>query len=573
MNTETGGNFSYAEALHYQSLQKGQNEGMSTATNFSNNYTDKLRYENQSPYNFLNSKLAAAGSFAEMMQQEGKKTGLDFSGTIGSNSLNTKQIAYGSAAAGVRAKLAEAMMESTHGADLTENAFTKENESLIKNLTRQNEIGSQGQRDNFAKMEASQDFLTNEKPSAFRNDRNGDGVVSRGEMMFEAGLNNQHEKIKIADKFADQEALKTSANANKNSSNDSIRTAQSDYSSMFGSVAGASATGHKFSQFNSNNSMRRSVSEIETQQKNGLPSEKLGEINGISNVGNAINKASESETMGNILPELFKNESEIADKFRSTYGSNADAAMFSAYGTRGVFKQELTQSIINKEVNGIQSSASGKLQAGLNSYLQANTASDPVSSGLMKTYSALHSNYEQALKTGNTRQMQAIESAMNSPTMQPLKELAGQYLNSAEANSITSSASHDINDVYSRYESMGVIKRDGGNVSYLDTQKSIEAATGTEKIALTTRLKSGLDGLSVSTNSLTGRETKITQSVAGENMTNISRATHEFTNNGNYSNDIMYHVGKHVEGETLATGMTATSTLLKAGGLTRFFTK
>lgn len=573
VNSETGDNFSFAEALHYKSIQGGQKEGMQTATNFSNNYNDLLKYEAKSHYNSMNAKMGTAGSFAEMMAQEAKKTGLDFSSTMGSNSINTNKVAFGSAVAGVRAKMAEARMEEKWGANLTENAFTFQNESLIKNMTRQSEIGSQSQRDNFAKMQATQDYLTQERPNAYRNDRNGDGNVSRSEMMFEANLNAQQAKIGIADKFATQQALHDSAEANKNSSNDSIRNAQNGYSSMFGNVAGASATGRKFSQFNDNNNMRKDVSQLETQIQNGTTSEKVGAMGGISKVGEIKHMQSESETIGNIVPQLMQNESEIADKFRSKYGENADSAMFSAYGTRGIYKADLTQSLINKEIAGIQNGVSAQLQSGLNSYLQAHTNGSPLESGLMKTYSALNSNYEKAVKAGDTTAMKAIETSMNSPTMQPLKAIANEYMNSAEAHNIASSASNAVNGVYSKYEEMGVIKRDGGNVSYLDTQKAIENASGNEKIALTTRLKSGLDGLSVSTNSIDGREIKVTQNLAGENVTSISRATHEFTNSGNYSNDILYHAGNHVEGETLATGMTAAATLLKAGGITRFFAK
>lgn len=573
MNEETGGNFSFAEALHYKNMQAGQKEGMQTATNFSNNYKDLLKYDAQNPYNSMNAKMGTAGSFDEMMQQEGKKTGLDFASLMGSNSINSKETAFKSSAADIRSKVASARMEDKFGAGLTENAFTRDNESLIKNMTRQNEIGNQAQRDNFAKMQATQDYITQERPNAYRNDRNGDGVVSRQEMMFEAGLNAQQAKIGIADKFANQEALATSAEANKNSSNDSVRNAQNGFSSMFGDVAGASATGRKFSQFSDNNNMRKDVSQLETQLHNGLSSETVGAFGGISKVGDIKHQQSESETMGNIVPQLLQNESEIADKFRSKYGEKADMAMFSAYGTRGIFKSNLTQSLINKEITGIQNGASTQLQSGLNSYLQAHTNGSPLESGLMKTYSALHSNYEKAMKAGDTTAMKAIETSMNSSTMQPLKALANDYLNSSEAHNIASNASSAVNGVYAKYEGMGVIKRDGGSVSYLDTQKAIESASGADKVALTTRLKSGLDGLSVSTNSIDGRETKVTQNLAGENITSISRATHEFSNSGNYNNDILYHAGNHIEGETLATGVSTASTLLKVGGLTKFLVK
>lgn len=569
---QTGKEFSYAESLHYQQTQAGQKVGIETGVNTQNDFTKKTTYDAQTPFNVLSEKMNKAGGLDGVMNQEMKKSGLDFSGLMGSNSLLTDKTAFGSARADVRNKDASSLMEEKHGSNLTQNAFTKDNEALIKNMTRQNEIGNQSQRDSFSKMQSKQDFRTQERPNTYRNDLNGDGVVSDKEMAFESGLNATQARIAISDKFNNQQALKDEAISNKNSSNESIKESQNANSTKFGDVAGASGTGKYFSGITDNANMRKDATQLQTQTQNGVKPEDLGGLGASNNVKDLTHAKSESKTFSNVLPELMKKDSEMQANFQAKYGENADTVMFNAYGEKGIFKEDLTKSVINKEVSSIHHSSAEKLNSGLNSYLSSHTANDANSKGLMKAYSSLSQSYEKALETGDARRIEAIERVLGSEQMKPLRNLANDYMVSNEAKEIISNANSDINSVYGKYESIGVIKRDGANIGYLDTQKSLEKANDSERIMIAGRTKAGLDGLSVSTNSIDGRETKFTQSITGDNTTHISKAVQEFSNSGNYNNDILYHIGKSdiVDGSTLATGVSTVSTGLKVVGVGKF---
>jgi len=572
---QMGKEFSFAESLHYQQVQSGIKSGIETGINFNNDFANKIRYDAQTPFNTLASKITTAGGIDQVYKEEAKKGILEFAGLMGNNSLNTQNNMYNSSRASVRNLESSARMEEKYGTKMTENAFTKDNETLIKNLTRQGEIGNQNQRDSFAQMQASQDYLTQERTNAFRNDLNGDGVVSRDEMKFEAGLNANQAKIATADKFNTQNNLKEQAELNKNSSNEIVRNAQNSNSARFGEVAGASGTNKYLSGVIENSNIRKDTTQLQKQAQNGIKPEDIGFLGAVKNVNDYKHINSESNTISNILPELMKKDSEMQSNFHAKYGENAKIEMFYAYGGKGIFKEDLTKSVINSEVSKIQNESSQAINSGLNSYLSAHTAGDATSQGLMKAYNSLHQSYEKAVTSGNSKRIDAIERVMNSSQMQPLKNLAKDYMNSSDAKSIISHANNEINSVYSQFESMGVIKRNGENVSYLDTQKTLEKTTGNEKMMVAQKLKGGLDGLSVSTNSIDGRETKITQSINGDNITHISKAVQEFSNTGNYNNDILYHVGKSgvVQGKNLATGISTVTTGLKIAGIGKFLIK
>ncbi|AHJ11317.1 conjugal transfer protein TraG N-terminal domain-containing protein [Sulfurospirillum multivorans] len=130
VSQSTGKDLSYAEALHYQNIQAGTKEGIEIGTNLNQgaNFQNKLNYDSSKPYNELSAKMSQVGSLSNVLSQEGKKSSLDFAGTMGSNSLLTSQTAYGAGREGVRQMEAKAGMETKFGSKLTEDSFTRANE-------------------------------------------------------------------------------------------------------------------------------------------------------------------------------------------------------------------------------------------------------------------------------------------------------------------------------------------------------------------------------------------------------------------------------------------------------------
>lgn len=575
----TGKDMSYAEALHYQNIQAGMKEGIEVGTNLNQgaNFQNKLNYDNSKPYNELSAKIGQAGSLSNVLSQEGKKSSLDFSSIMGTNSLLTSQTAYGAGREGVRQMEAKAGMEAKFGSQLTEDSFTRANESTIKNLTRQSEIGSQSQRDALAKLQSKQDFITQEMPNTMRNDYNNDGIVSSKEMAFEAGINSTQTRQSIADKFATQEANRHNAILNETSSSSIARESQAKFSSMFGSGIGAGATKAYTSGVSDNQNMRADMKVIEGLNSNGVRAEDTSVLKVKDTVGDIQNAKSSANTFSNVLPELMKGESDLRTKALNQFGGDnqkANEFLFTQMGNAGIFREDLTRNVMTSQINSIQREGELALNKGLATHFSGSELAD------LKRYEHFQHLRESALNSGNTLQAEALETQMNKIDISGLQAKADSYINSSEAKAIQESTASKVESVYNQFEDMGVIKvdRTNGNVSYLDVGKAMRSATGDERIALASKVKGGLDGLSISTNDISGMQRTFTQNIIGENMTNISKATQEYSKTGSFNNDILYNVAKgdYVSGSTIATASTALNTAGKLAGIVgagKFLTK
>ncbi|AHJ11314.1 hypothetical protein SMUL_0026 [Sulfurospirillum multivorans DSM 12446] len=410
-----------------------------------------------------------------------------------------------------------------------------------------------------------------------RNDYNNDGIISSKEMAFEAGINATQVRQGIADKFATQEVNRFNAKLNETSSSTIAREAQSKFGSMFGAGVGAGATKAYTSGVSDNQNMRADMKVIEGLNSNGIRSEDTSVLKVKDTIGDIQNAKSSANTFSNVLPELMKGEADLREKALNSFGGDnqkANEFLFTQFGNAGIFREDLTRNAMTSQINTIQREGELSLNRGLSTHFSGSELAD------LKRYEHFQHLRESALNSGNTLQAEALETQMNKIDISGLQSKADSYMNSSEVKNIQSSTASKIEGVYDQFEHMGVIKvdRTNGNVSYLDVEKAMQNSTGDERIALASKVKGGLDGLSVSTNDISGFERKFTQSITGENITNISKATQEYSKTGSFNNDILYNVaqGDYVSGSTIATASTALNTVGKLAGIVgagKFLTK
>jgi len=435
--------------------------------------------------------------------------------------------------------------------------------------------------DNFHKTASTQKFKTEENPNFLRGDMNGDGKVSGKEIDKLANLQTTEAQLKTVEQAIGQKEDQQIGKELESAKVAQIQETKGDVNNITSNPAlqrkglarGAKvAIDKNVSSFNG----RKDMKITQDLKGEGVQGETLAPKEVSKQLKDIAATKSEANTLGSTLKEVVGQTQEIRNgvvdnlkkqfpnKSENEINSMADKQMFNYLANGGIFDKDLTKQAVTSEVNAIKEKGSGDIKHALAKQFSAREF------GTLNNYNHLVNSKKSAEQNGNKAQAAALDKQIrrmeSTVDMKQIQDKATKFMSSGSVKKVAEENNRKVQDVYNKYAASGAIKvSKNGKVSYLDTEAALNNSSGDQKIYLTNKIKGSLDGLKTATNDIKGRQREWTQDITGNKVTDISRATQEYSNNGKFNYDITYVASKndYVDKENLAIASTGIDLGLK----------
>lgn len=561
MSQEQGQSVNLAEAIGQREIQANQAAAIQASENFKQGITfmDKERYGARSSYDQLQGKQNAMAEQGKgtspysVSAQEGKDTERSFSQTSTKTDNTTNADSRGAGEFDAANQKANADMSQKFGVNgLADTKFDKANEQHVRDQERydmlRNDMGMSNEfLDKYYETSTNQDIRTQEMPAHLRNDINGDGKISDQEIQRQQDSNMTQQKIGVNDQIAKQDQLRQSGADNKQSRNQDVSNSQNIWEKVVegspdAAVIAASATKAAMGEEIGNFNMRKDSQTIDNLQKQGIGAEDVA-INDTKQQSGAFYKNNtEAQTLSQEFTSMVQNH-------------DMNSYEVSRLANFGLADEDVTKTALNSEISQIKSDTDRQIQQELNQQFSGREI------GQFRNHEHFSKLQEQARNEGDTPRVEALQKSIdrieNSTDMKAAVEKANDFLSSERVQDIRAEGQEKIYDVYELYEKMGAISvGSDGSISYRDTEQDLKSAGSSEElIEKTNQIKSSLDGLKASYVDLDGKERTVVKNLEGENVTDITKATQEWSQAGNFNNDAKFHISKgdYVDKKTIAT--------------------
>lgn len=435
--------------------------------------------------------------------------------------------------------------------------------------------------DDYFKTGATQKFKTEENPNFLRGDMNGDGKVSSKEIDKLASLNTTEAQLKTVEQAIGQKEDQQIGKELESAKVAQIQETKADVNGITTNTALQSkalarsakvAIDKNVGSFNG----RKDMKITQDLKGQGVQGETLAPKEVGKQLKDITATRSEANTLSSTLKEVVGQAGEIKkgvvenlkkqfpNKSETEINAMADKQMFNYLGQNGIFDKDLTKQAVQSETNAVKEKSKMHLQQALRKQFSA------AEFGTLNNYNNLVNLKKSAEQNGNSTQAAALDKQIrrmeSTHDMRQIQQKADKFMQTGTAKAIVNGANRQVQEVYNKYQASGAIQvSKNGKVSYLDTETALNNSSGDQKIYLTSKMKGTLDGLKTATNDIQGRQREWTQDITGNRVTDISRATQEYSNNGKFNYDVTYVASKgdYVSKENLAIGSTVLDIGLK----------